>query len=113
MEKLLPRAFRVFTEEGSVLLMRLDPQVVLGGRQFGRIHVRGRAVSTEYEIDWAGEGACEPAVGGQVIVHPEPLEVYEVLGQPVKRFAQETIARVEEIPVPRRVVEAVAARQET
>jgi hypothetical protein len=111
MEK-LPRAFRVFTEEGSVLLMRLDPQHMLAGRQFGRMRVRGHAVTTNYEIDWTGEGACEPVAGGKVIVHPEPLEVYEVLGQRVKSFPQETIARVEEIPVPRHIAEAAVARQE-
>jgi hypothetical protein len=106
-----PRAFKVRTLQGSSFVMRLDPTHEYCGLQFGRLRVVGHALSTNYKIDWTANGACEPAVGGEMIVHPEPVESADFLGEHVKSWHMEEISHVEEIAVPEELVERVLAKQ--
>ncbi len=95
---MISRAFKVWTEEGSVFAMRLDPKEVWYGMELGVLTIVGFSSSTGNQLELRGVGAA-PEIGGKVAVasHGEP---------PV--LAYERISRVQEIPVPPHVLEGAA-----
>lgn len=92
-----PRAFRLWTEEGSVYIARFDPSEQFPG--FGRLNVAGFCKTTSRNIHVKGIGAL-PETGGQLIIDDQPVESYVQDGEVVPIYPKETICGVAEIPLP-------------
>lgn len=89
-----PRAFRIYTQEGSTFIARFDPHKEHPG--YGTLDVIGVSRTTNTRLRIKGIGAI-PESGGKIVVSDRPEEVVFIENEEVKIFPQEVIAGVEEI----------------
>ena len=98
------RVFEVQTEEGSIFLFRIDPQREEAGYEIGPVIAEGYSNLARKKLRIVGIG-FEPRVGGRIAVSDEPIEIFEMEGERVPVYEQETIATVKEIEVPSDILE--------
>jgi hypothetical protein len=102
LERQRMRGFHIFTKEGSCFVARFDPRYEDPDvdEVYGLLVVIGRPRTSNEELRLEGIGFV-PRPGGAIKVSDQPEREYELHGEVIKEFPQETIDRVTEFQIPK------------
>ena len=91
-----PKAYRIWTNEGSKFICRFDPKVEKDGVLYGHSVSMGYSVAAERHLKIVGLSSA-PEVGGTLVISDKPWHTEIVNGEEVHHYAYERITNVEDI----------------